>query len=142
MANLRGSGAANMESMNLGNVAQVALARGAIQDAAEAFEQALRVAEEIESRWNLANAIAGAAAVSAARSRFEAAAQLMGAADAECERSGHPRLPNFCLFAQTQGMVRGMLGTASFQAAWDAGHMFSEDEAIAAARALLAEAQA
>jgi tetratricopeptide (TPR) repeat protein len=137
---LQACGDACMESVNFGNVAQVALARGAIPDAAESFAQGLNIAEEVESRWAMTDAIAGAAAVSAALGRYEEAARLLGAADAERVRSGHPRLPHFCLFAQTQDVVHGHLAPESFQAGWDAGHGLATEKAVAEARAVLARA--
>jgi tetratricopeptide (TPR) repeat protein len=135
------SGDAFTQSMNFGNIAQVALARGAIRDAAEAFKEALRIAEEIESRWNVANAVAGAAAVSAALGIPVQAARLLGAADMERERSGHPRLPHFGLFTQTQAAVQRTLDDEAYQASWDAGRSLSTEEAVTKAQAVFAEAR-
>ena len=137
---LQASGNAYMESMNAGNVAQVALARGEIRRAARAWQDGLALAEEIESRWNAANAIGGAAAVSAALGQYEQAARLLGAADTLREISGHPRLPHFCLFARTQDAVRNELDLEAFHIGWDTGRAISEEEAIAAAWAVFAEA--
>jgi predicted ATPase/transcriptional regulator with XRE-family HTH domain len=137
---LQASGNAYMESMNSANIAQVALARGAVRRAAEALQDGLDIAEEIASRWNVANAIAGAAAVSAARGRYDQAAQLLGAADAQRELSGHPRLPQFYLFAQTQGVVRDALGAERFHTGWDAGRALSVEEAVAEAQSIFADA--
>jgi predicted ATPase/transcriptional regulator with XRE-family HTH domain len=137
---LQASRNAYMESMNSANIAQVALARGESRRAARALQDGLALAEEIESRWNVANVISGAAAVCAALERWDQAARLLGAADAQRMFSGHPRLPQFHLFAQTQNAVRARLGVERFQVAWDAGRILSGAEAVAAARAVIAEA--
>jgi predicted ATPase/transcriptional regulator with XRE-family HTH domain len=139
-APLAESGNAYMESMNLGNVAQVALAQGDIERATSALRNALRIAEEIESRWNVANAIAGAAAVEVVRGRHEPAARLLGAADAAREASGHPRLPAFYLFEQNQEAVQGALGPDRFRESWEAGRALSFEDAVDEARAVFAEA--
>jgi tetratricopeptide (TPR) repeat protein len=139
---LNESGNAYMESMNFANLAQVALAQGDVRGAAASFREGLRVAEEIESRWNAANAIAGAAAVEAARERYDQAARLLGAADAAREASGHPRLPQFHLFSQTEETVRGALGLDRFRAGWDTGRALTVENAVGEARAVLAEAAA
>ena len=130
MASHRVSGESFMASLNFGNVAQVALARGAIPDAAAACEDALAIAVGMACDFIAADVIAGAAAVSAALGRDELAARLLGAADAECERSAHPRLPHFYLFAQTQDAVCRALGRDAFQVGWEVGRALSEAEAI------------
>lgn len=130
-----------MASMNLGNLAQVELARGNIPAAATAHAESLTMAIEISSRWNVANAIAGAAAVSAALGDHQQAARLLGAADAEREASGHPRLPHFRRFEQTHDAVRAALDAGSWTTHRQAGHAMPTGEAIAEARAVLAMAQ-
>ena len=140
IAPLRESGNAYMECQNLGNMAQVMLAHGDTRHAAIALQDSLDLAEEIESRWNVANAIAGAAAVAAARGRDEPAVRLLGAADAARVASGHPRLPHFHLYAQTEATVRGALGPEEYEEGWTIGRSLPIDEAISEARAIFAAA--
>jgi predicted ATPase/DNA-binding XRE family transcriptional regulator len=143
MASHRLSGEAFMASLNLGNVAQVALARGAIPNAAAACEDALALALAVEFPCDFltADAIAGAAAISAAIGRDEAAARLLGAAEAERARSAHLRLPHFCLFDQTKNAVRDKLDDVTFDAEWAVGQALSEAAAVASATAVLADAR-
>jgi predicted ATPase/transcriptional regulator with XRE-family HTH domain len=131
------TGNAFMVCQNLGNRAQVELALGNIAAAAAAYAEALTVGRDIAIRWNVANAIAGAAAVSAALGNYAQAARLLGAADAEREASGHPRLPHFRRFEQTQDAVRIALADAAWQANWKAGHAMPTHEAIAEAETVL-----
>jgi predicted ATPase len=141
IAPIQASGNAFMESMNLGGVGQVALAKGDVQRAVLVFQESLRVAEEIESPWNVANSIACAAATAAAIGRDRHATQLLGAADAAREVSGHPRLPQFGLFDQTKDALLGRLGADLFQTEWDAGRALSVEAAVIEARAVFAAAQ-
>jgi tetratricopeptide (TPR) repeat protein len=142
IAPLRESGNAYMESMNLCNLAQVTLAHGDIRQAAAFLQEALDLAEEIESQWNVANAIAGAAAVAAARGEPERAARLLGTADAARVASGHPRLPHFYRYAQTEEALRGTLGSDGFSEEWTRGRALLTQAAVSDARALFAEAAA
>jgi predicted ATPase/DNA-binding XRE family transcriptional regulator len=129
-----------VESLNLANIAQVALARGDLREADAAFAQALRLAEAIDAPLRVANVMAGAGAVSAARGRYDLAARLLGAADRTRERLGNVRLPHFALFEQTRETVRGALGAEAFQGQWEAGAALSLEEAMAQARAVITDA--
>jgi predicted ATPase/DNA-binding XRE family transcriptional regulator len=123
--------------INLGNLAQVNLARGNIQTAAASYAEALTIALEIGIHWSIANTIAGTAAISAALGNHVEAARLLGAADAEREASGHPRLPHFRRFEQTRDTLRAALDDTAWQANWQAGRAMPMDEAIASAVAVL-----
>jgi tetratricopeptide (TPR) repeat protein len=134
---IRESGNAYMECLNLANVAQVALARGEHHGAADAYLRALVIAQEIDTLWNVANGILGAAAVSAALGSDEQAARLLGAADAAREASGHPRLPQFGLHDQTTKLVDAKMGADAFRAAWEAGRALALEDAVGEARGAL-----
>lgn len=126
-----------LESMNAGNLAQVLLARGAVREAAAAFVQALDFAEAIESRWVVADGLNGAAAISAALGQHEQAARLLGSADAERVRSGHPRLPHFGLFHQTDDTLKAILDERVFATHWERGRATNVTTAVSEAHRVL-----
>jgi hypothetical protein len=119
---------------------QVAPARGDVPRAAASFQNALSVAAEIENKWNIANAIAGAAAISAALGRDVRSAKLLDAADAAREAPGHPLLPQFRLFSQMVEVVRTSLGPDRFQSNWTTGRALDVEIAVAQSRAVFAAA--
>jgi tetratricopeptide (TPR) repeat protein len=133
---LQQTGNAFMESMAFVSLAQVALARGVVEQAVAALAQALEIAESIESRVNRANSIAATAAVCAAQGRWEQAVQLLGAADAERERSGSSHLPHFGLATQTEAAIRNALSVEDYDRGWAEGQALSSGDAVAAVRAL------
>lgn len=130
-----------MECMNFGCLAQVWLARNDVRAAAQAFQEALMLAIAIDSQWNIANAIAGAAAVAAASRRYDEAAHLLGAAEAACEATGHPKLPHFYLFTQTTARVARELGPEVFRMLQARGRSWEALLARERANALLIAAQ-
>lgn len=137
---LHTSGDAFMECMNLGNLAQIALARGDTLRAAIVFAEGLDLAESISSHWNIANLIACAAAIAVVLGDADHAARLLGAGDTVLEASGHPRMPHFGLHAETTARVQTMIGEDAFAAEWAHGRAMRVAEAMQAARAVYAAA--
>lgn len=138
---IHASGDLFVETMNLGNFAQNALARGEISRAAAALEDSLGIAVEIESRWSIIDIVAGTAAISAALGHDEQAVRLLSAADAERGRSGHPRLPHFGVFDQTSALVRARIDDQAWREGWQDGHRLTLDEALVTVRTILSNAR-
>ena len=123
-------------SIGLTNIGTVALAWGDTPRAVVAYQEALNLALDIEADWVIANALAGFAAVAAARGDHAGAAQLLGATETFREASHHARIPNFTHHAQTTRAVRAALGETAFAAAWEAGHVLPDEDAVGLPRSL------
>jgi hypothetical protein len=101
-----------------------------------AYQEALDLALSIEADWLIANALAGFAAVAAARGDHADAAMLLGATETFREASRHGRIPRFTHHAQTTQTVRAALGETAFTAAWEAGRALPGEDAVELPRSL------
>ncbi|MBA2557219.1 MAG: helix-turn-helix domain-containing protein, partial [Chloroflexi bacterium] len=77
---LRSGGEEFMLSLCLVTIGEVALERGDLSRAVAAYQEALELALGIDMYWAIASALAGFAAVAAARGHHVAAAKMLGAA--------------------------------------------------------------
>ncbi len=136
IALLRSSGEPFVLSVGLLTSGEVALGRGDLPRAVGAYQEALDLALGIDMPWAIAGALAGFAAVPAARGHHGAAAELLGAAATIRDASHQDRFPNFYHHAHTTQTVRAALGEAAFVAAWEAGRALSAEEAIDLPRSL------
>jgi len=130
MALLRSVGNEFMLSICLLTNGEVALGRGDLPRAVVAFQEALELALGVDMPWAIAGALAGFAAVPAARGHHVAAAELLGAAATIREASHQVRFANFYHHAQTTQTVRAALGEEAFVAAWEAGRAMPAEEAV------------
>jgi predicted ATPase/DNA-binding XRE family transcriptional regulator len=130
IALLRAGGEEFMLSLCLVTTGEVALGRDDVARATVAYQEALELALGIDMQWAIAGALAGCAALAAARDHHVAAAELLGAAATIREASHQDRFANFYHHAQTVQRVRAALGEETFVAAWEAGRAMSTEEAI------------
>ena len=136
IALLRSGGDEFMLSLCLVTRGGVALGWGDLPRAVVAYQEALELALGIEMQWVVAGALAGFAAVAAARGHHVAAAGLLGAAATIREASHQDRFANFYHHAQTTQAVRAAVGEAAFVAAWEAGRAMPAEEAVDLPRSL------
>ncbi len=136
IALLRSGGEPFVLSLSLVTNGEVALGWGDLPRAVVAYQEALEIALGIDMQWAIAGALAGFAAVPAARGHHVAAAELLGAASTIREASHQDRFANFYHHAQTTQTVRAALGEEAFVAAWESGRAMSAEDAIDLPRTL------
>jgi tetratricopeptide (TPR) repeat protein len=136
VAVLRSAGNEFLLSLSILTNGEVALGLGDLPRAVVAYQEALDLALGIDMQWAIAGALAGFAAVPAARGHHVAAAELLGAAATIREASHQDRFPNFYHHAQTTQTVRAALGEEAFVAAWEAGRAMPAEEAVDLPRSL------
>ena len=141
LALFRGLGDRFFIAFASGNVAQVALARGHLAEAAALYEQLLSAVHHLGVKLHEASALAGLAGVAAAGGQPEQAARLLGATQALCEAMALPVLPLHALHKRVIAATRAALAEPVYQAAWEAGRGLTADEAAAEARAVAAAVQ-
>jgi predicted ATPase/DNA-binding CsgD family transcriptional regulator len=117
--------------MMLVNLVCAALIAGDLSESTPLFTEALRLARQIDDRvaqYCLLDALGWSAA---GRGRPRLAAQLLGAADAVRTSIGAKLLPYLASpVAQAEETTRAALGTAAFQAEFEAGQRLSRGAAI------------
>ena len=94
------------------------------------YEESLNLSLELGDRWVSTISVEGLARTAAATAQPEAAARLLGAADAQRDATGATRSAYWqALYERTVTATRSKLGTAAFDAAWQAGHALALDDA-------------
>jgi predicted ATPase/DNA-binding CsgD family transcriptional regulator len=96
------------------------------------YEESLSLSVELGDRWVSAIALEGLARVGLATGEYEAAARLLGAADALRDATGAPRSAYWRpLYERTLEAARAQLGGNAFDAAWASGHTLTPEQAPA-----------
>ncbi len=124
----------------LQTLAGAASASGDQARAAGLYDEVLSLRLESDDQSGIAGALDGIAGVAAGRGQPERAARLLGAADALRRAIGFQVGPHYVRGQQVLADVRARLGEQAFAAASEAGRALSQDEAVAEARAVIAEA--
>ena len=118
----------------------VALAQGELATAAAHYEESLTLAEAVGHRPNMALSLAGLAGVTVAAGQADAAARLLGAADA-LRAASHGQLPaaDAAAYARTRAALENALGPETFARLYVEGGAQSETEVVTteAVRAVL-----
>ena len=96
------------------------------------YEESLSLSVELGDRWISAISLEGLARVAAATGQPEAAARLLGAADAVRDATGATRSAYFRpLHERNLAQARARLGADAFEAAWAAGRTLTLEQAPA-----------
>ncbi len=137
----RASGHSFNAGMTLKHLALLACERGDLTGAGPLLTEALALDWEMAHREGLVHDLAMAVVLAGLTGRFEAAAQLFGAAEAARVRIAllPYALPERHVYERAMSEARLRLGEAAYDAAWAAGSGLPEDEAVAVAEALLAD---
>ncbi len=122
----------------LGTQAAAASIRGEQARAAGLFGDALAQWMACSDLRGIAGTLAGIAGVSAERGDLAGAARMLGAAWGLADAVGVQFLAHHLYAERVLTSVRTKLGEAAFLPQWEAGRKWSMDEAIAAARAIVA----
>jgi len=118
----------------------VALHDGRYDDALPLFAEGLESAVRTGWRHNISYSLRGLAALESTRGEAQTAARLLGAAEALDERLGHTVQPYAeRIFARNTAPVLEHLTDESIAAEWAAGRALSDPDAVALARACVAE---
>jgi len=108
------------------------LGRGDPEAARAHYEESLSLSIELGDRWISALALEGLARVALVTHQPDAAARLLGAADALRDATGSPRSPYFAgLYEPCLQRTRSELGPERFQEVWEAGRMLPLEQAPA-----------
>lgn len=120
------------EILILDSLVYIAVYEGDLERAAALSQQAFRLTVQADHLPHIPAAIAAVAAVSMAEGHPRRAARLLGASQAMFEAHGFtPRPSDTPDINRTKSMVKDVLGSASFEAAWAEGQQMPMDEAIA-----------
>ncbi len=96
------------------------------------YEESLSLSVEIGDRWISAISLEGLARIAVATGEPEAAARLLGAADALREATGAARSSYFrALYERVLAQTRAQLGDDPFETAWAAGRTLTPEQAPA-----------
>jgi ATP/maltotriose-dependent transcriptional regulator MalT len=120
----------------LTTVGYVALDRGQIAAALEAFAEGLEVAIALDEGRGIASLLAAHAAVAVVVGEHDRALELLGAAEAVREKAGHAVLLHKFRHAQTVAAAREAVGDTAFDTGFAAGRALRLTEALAEARAV------
>jgi len=125
------------------NLAELRLASGHFDKARDMLDIALTAHEAVRLYDGLSYGLEAAARLAWSDGRCDAAARLLGAADALRVEVGLPIWgPRLSRFATLVRSVRTAIGDAAFEAAWLEGRALGFDPALATAREVLHGAQA
>jgi len=114
--------------------------RRAITTAAARYAESLTLWEELGTQEGVVDVLAGVAALAGAARQPERAARLLAGAEVLGEAVGYLLpVPERARYDRTQAQLRATLGEAAFTAEWAAGLAFPLHDAVAEARAVLAE---
>ena len=137
LAGYRGLGELIGASFTLHGLAVVAGDGGDQARAIALYRESLAAAREAAARECLIDGLAGMATAAAATGMADAAARLLGAAEAHGEALGYAfELPERERAARAACAAREVLGDTAFVAAWAAGRALSLDEAVDEAAAV------
>jgi len=118
-------------SWSLSNLGIIALELGDHARAGTLMREALKLFWRLGDRYGVSVGLAEFGGLAAAEGRGEAAARLLGAADAVRERIGAQVAPNQQSFAdRCAAAARSLLSEAAFEAAWAEGRAMGTEEAI------------
>ena len=96
------------------------------------YEESLGMSIELGDRWVTTISLEGLARTAAATRQPEAAARLLGAADAVRAATGAPRSAYFVpLHDRNLAETQARLGLSAFETAWAAGHALAPEQAPA-----------
>jgi non-specific serine/threonine protein kinase len=124
-------GFAYLQAANTITLADAVRETGDLAQAERLYREGLQLGLEQHERRNVAVALAGCAALAAARKSVEQAARLCGAASATLERLGSSLTPGGQLSYEAAEMVaRAALGDPGYEASWREGHSLSLEDAI------------
>jgi predicted ATPase/class 3 adenylate cyclase/Tfp pilus assembly protein PilF len=136
LAHFRDVGDVRSTAVVLLNLADIARSCDAFTQASAQYREALSRFEAVSDRSGVVDGLAGLGGVLAQEEKFEAAAQLLGAASAlslpdESVTPSHPGL-----FDADVEAVRTALGEQAFQTAWESGRSLDLADAVALASAV------
>jgi DNA-binding CsgD family transcriptional regulator len=123
----------------LGTMAAAASERGEWAEAARLYNETLTHWLACDDGRGIAGTVAGIAGIACSRGQLERAARLLGAAWAVGDVLGVRYLAHHLYVEHVRAVVRVRLDEATFAAAWTAGHGLALGEAVAEARAALAD---
>jgi len=138
----RASGALLLSAGCLLNLSAVSIARRSGNRTRKLLLEALAIVEETDSKPTGIDAIEKTAGLAALFGEWRRAAQLFGAAEAQCKQMGLHREPVDEAFLEPLiAQTREALGEAAFAAAEASGRTLSYESALAEARAWLQEGE-
>jgi predicted ATPase/class 3 adenylate cyclase len=117
-------------------VAQVARLQGRLENAAEHYRRALRIALELGDAASLSEPLQGIAAVAISSGDAERGVRLLGANAAIRERLGGGPPPEWLRLGDPLAEARAALDDATYTRAWEVGRNLGVDEAVADALAM------
>jgi predicted ATPase/DNA-binding XRE family transcriptional regulator len=121
----------NCMARSLRGLGGVALAQGDFAMAWQFFVEALPLSVELDDNRSIAYCLEGLAGVAAVHQQAERAARMFGAAEALREAGDTPLLPGErVLYDQHLAMLRSVLPSEKFQAAWKVGRAMATKQAI------------
>jgi predicted ATPase/DNA-binding CsgD family transcriptional regulator/transcriptional regulator with XRE-family HTH domain len=135
-------GVKELASVELHNLGHVALRQHQVVQAAIHFTEGLALGQALGHEINIANALAGLAAVAAALKQPQPAARLLSAATARWEAASYQldRVDQTA-YGHYLATVRAQSDRATFDAAWADGQALPLEQAIAEAQAIADAAQ-
>jgi non-specific serine/threonine protein kinase len=120
-----------VQAANIIYLADAVRETGDLTRAADLYREGLRCGLEQHEQRNVAVALAGCAALAAARGHAAQAARLCGAASALIELVGSSLTAGGHLsYERAEGVARPKLGAAGYVAAWNDGHALTIEEAV------------
>ena len=122
---------AYLQAANTITLADAIRETGDLVRAEQLYREGLRLGLEQHEQRNVAVALAGCAALAAAREQFTQAARLCAAASATLERLGSSLSSGGQLsYEAAETMARAALGDAGYETAWREGHTLTVEEAV------------
>ncbi|MGH2393781.1 MAG: tetratricopeptide repeat protein, partial [Candidatus Limnocylindria bacterium] len=112
-------------------VAQVARLQGRLDDAADHYRSAIRIAGELGATLAVIEPLQGLAAVLIATGGPERGVRLLGAQAAIREQAGGGPPPEWLRLGDPFSEAKVQLGEERYEAAWEAGRKLSVDQAVA-----------
>jgi tetratricopeptide (TPR) repeat protein len=125
--------AENRMAIGTGNhtVAQVARLQGRLDDAAEHYRSAIRMARDLGATLAVGEPMQGLAAILIATGDAERGVRLLGAEAAIREQAGGGAPPEWLRLGDPFSEAKTQLGEERYQAAWDTGRSLTVDQAMA-----------
>jgi DNA-binding CsgD family transcriptional regulator len=126
----------------LQTLAGAASVMGNQERAAQLYDEVLSLRLSLEDWSGVAGAIGGIAGVATGRGQPTEAVRLLGAANALRDALGVRYGPHYVRGAQVLVELQSSLDPPAFMTAWEAGRSLSADEAVVAARQVIADSLA
>ena len=126
----RAAGNRLVESVLLGSLSWVAVKEGRVQDTPALLKESLRIKRDLGERIETAVGLCHAARTLAAAGRPETATELISCYEALSEEMGgsYPWVTR--MNDETLPIIRGQLGAAEFESAWEQGGRLTADKAV------------